>query len=114
MTRLRLEAGSDPADVGIARTFAAAVGRTAGLDDDSLDNLRVAVSEVASAVVELGLGSITIIVDVNDRDLVVTSPLDGGDQRLEGRLALVTRLPFEMSIDRASVRLSMAVTDRES
>ena len=107
-TLLELHTGSDPVDVGTARTFAAAVGRTAGLDDEAVDHLRMAVSEVATAVVEFRLGPIEMQVEVHDEHLSVSTSVSHADERLASRLVLVSRLPFDMAIDESSVRLTMS------
>lgn len=114
ISRLALRTGSDPADVATARTFAAAIGRTVGLDDDSIDNLRMAVSEVASAVVELGLGPIDMNVEVGDGEMTVLTRLAAHDSRLEGRLVLVTRLPLGLAVQDGTVELTIPFVDRDA
>jgi hypothetical protein len=107
-TRLELHTGSDAIDVGTARTFAAAVGRTAGLAEDAVDHLRMAVSEVATAVVEFDLGPIEMRVEVDEGQLSVTTSVSHPDERLASRLVLVTRLPFELAVEDSSIRLTMS------
>lgn len=62
--RLSLEIPPDPAHIVTARSFASGVARSLGLDDETADLLRLALSEVCSEAIEQRRGG-RIVVDVS-------------------------------------------------
>lgn len=61
-----LEIPADPAYVATARLFSAAVGRQLGLEEERVDDLKLAISEACIVVMREGSG--TILLRMNARD----------------------------------------------
>ena len=69
---IRLDIPAQPAFVGVARVVVASVATTVdGIDDDRLEDLRIAVSEACTNAVEASLG------DPADQRVVLRCVLDG-------------------------------------
>ena len=69
---IRLDIPAQPAFVGVARVVVASVATTVdGIDDDRLEDLRIAVSEACTNAVEASLGSPT------DQRVILRCVLDG-------------------------------------
>jgi anti-sigma regulatory factor (Ser/Thr protein kinase) len=68
---IRLTAAPEPSLVGTIRLVVAAVARRAGLDDEQVEDLKVAVSELCSASVTDRLGPVQVrLAELGDRLLV--------------------------------------------
>ena len=69
---IRLDIPAQPAFVGVARVVVASVATTVdGIDDDRLEDLRIAVSEACTNAVEASLGS------PDDQRVILRCVLDG-------------------------------------
>jgi serine/threonine-protein kinase RsbW len=110
---LRLEIPAQPAYVGVARSVVAAVaGTVARLDEDRLDDLRLAVSEACTAAVEahkegVAADTVTIVCVETETDVEVTIEDEGGGFDPEGQeegygLQLIQALVDEVSFDRTA------------
>jgi hypothetical protein len=58
----------------VLRLFVGGVGRQAGLDDDRVADLKIAVSELAAAAVLAGAETVHLVVEHRDDSLTVTLP----------------------------------------
>lgn len=68
-----LEVPTDPAQIATIRSFAAAMGRNAALPEEAVDDLSLALSEIAAIAVEGDAGgTIRVDVDLADDGLEVT------------------------------------------
>lgn len=109
---VRLEIPAQPAYVGVARSVLAAVaGTVMGLDEDRLDDLRLAVSEACTTAVEARregvAGAHVVLVCVEADDFVEVTIEDEGqgfapdEQEEEGySLQLIQALVDHVSFDR--------------
>jgi len=80
---------ADPASVGTVRYFAATIARHAGLPEELINDLRLAVSEACAEAIDTGVtGSIRVALSLEPEgiDVEVTS---GGSIRQEGWEGLV-------------------------
>ena len=111
---LRLEIPAQPAFVGVARSVVASVAATVvGLEEDRLEDLRLAVSEACTTAVEAhreGSGGAHVVLvcveSPTSLEVTITDEGDGFDpdaQRAEGYgLQLIQALVDEVSFDRAA------------
>lgn len=111
---VRLEIPAQPAYVGVARSVVAAVaGTVMGLDDDRLDDLRLAVSEAATTAVEAHkegvAGAHVVLTCVEGDDYLDVTIEDEGqgfapdEQEEDGYgLQLIQALVDHVSFDRTS------------
>jgi hypothetical protein len=94
MAVIRLEVGRDPANVPLIRLVASAIARRAGVDDGSIDEIKLAVGEACGLAVLSGMGGSDagasdpgasgagerpLAVEFDDHDglsIVVRSPVD--------------------------------------
>lgn len=64
-----LEIPADPAYVATARLFSAAVGRQFGVEEERVEDLKVAISEACTVVMREGSGSVLVRTEERDRAL---------------------------------------------
>ena len=83
--------------VRIVRLTASGIASRLGLDVDEIENLRVAVDELASTIVDAASG-----------DLEITFSSAGGSLRIEGRAPTAAS---EVSVDDLSAQILRAVCD---
>lgn len=118
---VRLEIPAQPAFVGVARSVVASVAATVvGLEEDRLEDLRLAVSEACTTAVEAHRegsgGAHVVLVCTEGADFLEVEILDEGEgfdpeaQREEGYglqliQALVDDVSFDRSADGTRVRL---------
>ena len=123
---VRLEIPAQPAFVGVARSVVAAVaGTVRGLDEDRLEDLRLAVSEACTTAVEAQRSEAgeteVVIVCAHDGDALEVTIRHGGDgfdaasQREEGYglqliQALVDDVTFGAAGSGTEVRLRVDIT----
>ena len=74
---LTLRIGRDPRHLSTARSFAGSVGRVLGLDDEQRHDLRLAVSELATAAINAGTKDLSVIVDLDGRTPRLRLTFDG-------------------------------------
>jgi hypothetical protein len=108
---LRIE--PDPELVSTARLFTAAAARRAGIDEGTIDDLKLAVTEACAAAIEAGAPTIGIDATSDDGSMIVEVTADalGGDTGATdapiGHLSLVRSLFADAVIDGGNVRLSV-------
>jgi anti-sigma regulatory factor (Ser/Thr protein kinase) len=114
---LTLEIPVDPAYAVTARLFVATAARDLGLRDGSVDDLRLAVSELVANAVETGEpGPIALTVATEAGGLLVLATGVGpiGDAPPISRRSLLQALmDIDVSVPVGSVRLRMPLRDEE-
>jgi anti-sigma regulatory factor (Ser/Thr protein kinase) len=120
---LRLDVPARPAFVGVARSVVTSVATTIdGLDDDRLDDLRLAVSEACTNAVagEADRVIVTCVRDDGSLEVSIQDPgrradapgLDGDGFALQLLTALVDEVHFEEGDGSSTIRLRMAIDPR--
>jgi hypothetical protein len=75
-----------PASVGTVRYFAATVARHAGLPEELIDDLRLAVSEACAEAIDAGVtGSIRVALSLQPEGIDVEVTTSGGSIQPEGK-----------------------------
>ena len=107
-SRCAIELPARPAAVEVARHFAVVAFRVWGLDEPTVEDARLAVSELATAAVVGGADRFSLVCELtDDRILVSVSPL-GADGMVDGpidRRDIVEALFPESALDGDRYRL---------
>jgi serine/threonine-protein kinase RsbW len=92
---IELTIPADPRLLRLVRLVASGLASTAGFDVDELDDLRIAVDEAVTALLEGGDGSslpIQFQVDGNEVAMTGSTPASGGDPLDASRLEISTQI----------------------
>lgn len=85
---IQLQLPCDPQYVGVVRLFLASAGRHFGVDEDAIDDLKVAVSEACNGAIDAnhrnGIeGPMQVALSADDDSLAVEVTAEGGSDILE-------------------------------
>jgi hypothetical protein len=77
MGSLSLRVAGDAAQLTTARSFAGSVGRVLDMDDEQRHDLRLAVSEIATAAIKAGLDELRFVVEFDSGAPVLRLVIEG-------------------------------------
>ncbi len=113
--QLSLDLPADPAQIGTARAFAARVGGHLGVDEETVEDIKLAVSEACTEAIALGVIGLHLLVSVEPG--AITFELEGQGVRDPRLISKWFAEPFDgparLELVRSLFPNSAVVSERE-